>query len=67
MEHIETKDYNVTEFIHSMRNVNRDASREKNRDRKNKKPKKELLKNKHRKHHDDDLENKGINIDVVIE
>ena len=63
MDHIETDRYNTTEFIHSMRNVNRDTSKEK-RENKKRRMKKDH-KNTKSIHHEN-IENKGSNIDVVI-
>lgn len=63
MDHIETDRYNSTEFIHSMRNVNRDTSRKKRQNNKRRMKKDQKT---GRTTNSENIEKKGGNIDVVI-
>ena len=65
MEHIETNN-NPTEFIHSMKYVNRDCNKNKEKRNKKKKLHKDLEEMKNKKLVHDLTENKGGMIDVLI-
>ncbi len=64
MEHIELHRYNSSEFIHSMKNVDKDSN---GRKKQNKKKNKKYNKEKNMKnHHRDNQDNKGGKIDVIV-
>jgi len=66
MDHIETNQYNPTEFIHSIRNVNRDTHQKKKKENKKQQLKKEKMKMKSHKKHTDEKETIGRKIDLTI-
>ncbi|MBN2280454.1 MAG: hypothetical protein JXQ65_07740 [Candidatus Marinimicrobia bacterium] len=66
MDHIDTHS-NTTEFIHSMRFVSRDRDKDREKENKKRKMKKATEKMKNRKLVHDLTENKGGNIDVLID
>ncbi len=66
MDHIDTHQYNPTEVIHSIRNVDRDTHQEKKKKDKKQHSKKDKTKMKSHKNHADDKETIGSKIDLTI-